>query len=52
MSSPWPTVAVVLAAIFFAMNYVCDGRPGAIYGAARLIAGALVFDVMDGRIAR
>jgi CDP-diacylglycerol--serine O-phosphatidyltransferase len=40
------------AAIFFAMNHLRDARRGAIYGAAMLVAGALVFDVMDGRIAR
>ena len=40
------------AAIFFAMNYVRDARPGAIYTAGTLVVGALVFDVLDGRIAR
>jgi len=40
------------AAIFLAMNHLRDARRGAMYGAALLVIGALVFDVMDGRIAR
>jgi CDP-diacylglycerol--serine O-phosphatidyltransferase len=40
------------AAIFSAMNYVRDARPGAIYAAGMFVVGALVFDVLDGRIAR
>jgi len=40
------------AAIFLAMNYLRDARLGAIYAAGILVSGALVFDVMDGRIAR
>jgi|SRR5512145_797514 CDP-diacylglycerol--serine O-phosphatidyltransferase len=40
------------AAIFFAMNHMHDARPGAIYAAGMLVVGALVFDVLDGRIAR
>jgi CDP-diacylglycerol---serine O-phosphatidyltransferase len=40
------------AAIFFAMNHVRDARPGAICAAGALVVAALVFDVLDGRIAR
>jgi CDP-diacylglycerol--serine O-phosphatidyltransferase len=40
------------AAIFFAMNHLRDTRPDGIYAAAILVVGALVFDVLDGRIAR
>jgi len=40
------------AAIFLAMNHLRDARRGAIYGAAILMAAALVFDVTDGRVAR
>jgi CDP-diacylglycerol--serine O-phosphatidyltransferase len=40
------------AAIFFATNHVRDARPGAIYAAGVLVVVALVFDVLDGRIAR
>ena len=40
------------AAIFFAMNHVRDASPGAMYAAGLLVVGALVFDVLDGRIAR
>ena len=40
------------AAIFLAMNHLRDASRGAMYAAAMLVVGALVFDVMDGRIAR
>lgn len=40
------------AAIFFAMNHVRNTSPGGIYGAGMLVVGALLFDVLDGRIAR
>ncbi len=40
------------AAIFFAMNHVRDARPGAIHAAGMFVVAALVFDVLDGRIAR
>jgi CDP-diacylglycerol---serine O-phosphatidyltransferase len=41
-----------VAAIFFAMNHLRSGHAGAVYAAGMLIIGALVFDVLDGRIAR
>jgi len=41
-----------VAAIFFAMNHLRSGRPGEVYAAGVLVVGALVFDVLDGRIAR
>src|SRR5262245_41806221 len=41
-----------VAAIFFAMNHLRSGRPGEVYAAGALVVGALVFDVLDGRIAR
>jgi len=40
------------AAIFLAMEHVREARADTVYGAALLILGALVFDVLDGRIAR
>jgi CDP-diacylglycerol--serine O-phosphatidyltransferase len=40
------------AAIFFAMNHMRYGYPGGLYAAGILVIGALVFDVLDGRIAR
>jgi len=40
------------AAIFLAMNHLRDARRGGIYAAGILVVAALVFDVMDGRIAR
>src|SRR5438552_11173613 len=41
-----------MAAIFLAMEYVREPRPEKVYGAALLVVAALVFDVLDGRIAR
>jgi CDP-diacylglycerol---serine O-phosphatidyltransferase len=41
-----------IAAIFFAMNHLRSGHPGWVYAAGMLVIGALVFDVLDGRIAR
>ena len=40
------------AAIFLAMHHVRFAGPGGIYAAGMLVVGALVFDVLDGRIAR
>src|SRR5262245_53734429 len=40
------------AAIFLAMNHLRDARRGGIYAAGILVVAALVFDVMDGRVAR
>lgn len=40
------------AAIFFAMNHVRSTSPGGLYGAGLLVVAALLFDVLDGRIAR
>ena len=40
------------AAIFFAMSHMRYDNPGGIYAAGVLVAGALLFDVLDGRIAR
>src|SRR5262252_6757368 len=40
------------AAIFLAMEHVREGLVDDVYGAALLILGAVVFDVLDGRIAR
>jgi CDP-diacylglycerol--serine O-phosphatidyltransferase len=40
------------AAIFLAMSYLGDPAPWRIYAAGALIAAALVFDVLDGRVAR
>jgi CDP-diacylglycerol--serine O-phosphatidyltransferase len=41
-----------VAAIFFSMNHLRSGRPDEVYAAGVLVVGALVFDVLDGRIAR
>src|SRR5256885_15092814 len=41
-----------MAAIFLAMEYVREPRPENVCGAALLVVAALVFDVLDGRIAR
>ena len=40
------------AAIFLAMDHVREARVDKIYGAGMLVVAALVFDVMDGRVAR
>lgn len=40
------------AAIFFAMAYVRDEASGKVYAAGAFMVLALVFDVLDGRIAR
>jgi CDP-diacylglycerol--serine O-phosphatidyltransferase len=40
------------AAIFLAMEHVREARAGRVYGAALLVMAALLFDVLDGRIAR
>jgi CDP-diacylglycerol--serine O-phosphatidyltransferase len=40
------------AAIFFALAHVQKDAPGKVYLAALSVAVALVFDVMDGRVAR
>ena len=40
------------AAIFFAMDHVRQGSPGKVYAACAFVLLALVFDVMDGRVAR
>jgi CDP-diacylglycerol--serine O-phosphatidyltransferase len=40
------------AAIFFAMSYIAEDSLGKIYAAAAFIVLALVFDVLDGRVAR
>lgn len=40
------------AGIFFAMAHVREAARGKIYAAGALIALALVFDVLDGRVAR
>ena len=41
-----------MAAVFLAMDHVRDGRANRIYAAALLVVAALVFDVLDGRVAR
>jgi CDP-diacylglycerol--serine O-phosphatidyltransferase len=41
-----------MAAIFLTMEYVREPRAEKVYGAALLVVAALVFDVLDGRIAR
>lgn len=41
-----------IAAVFHAMRYVDSLEPGHLYVAAALIPLAVVFDVLDGRIAR
>ena len=40
------------AALFFAMDHVREAGVGKLYAAGALVAAALVFDVMDGRVAR
>jgi CDP-diacylglycerol--serine O-phosphatidyltransferase len=40
------------AAIFLAMEHVRAARAGALYAAGLLVVLALVFDVLDGRVAR
>jgi CDP-diacylglycerol--serine O-phosphatidyltransferase len=40
------------AAIFLAMDHVHEARADRIYAAGLLVVAALVFDVMDGRVAR
>jgi CDP-diacylglycerol--serine O-phosphatidyltransferase len=40
------------ATVLLAMSYMRDPQPWRIYAAAALTAAALVFDVLDGRIAR
>jgi CDP-diacylglycerol--serine O-phosphatidyltransferase len=40
------------AAIFLAMDHVREARADKIYAAGLLVVAALVFDVMDGRVAR
>jgi CDP-diacylglycerol--serine O-phosphatidyltransferase len=40
------------AALFFAMDHVRESGVGKLYAAGALIVAALVFDVMDGRVAR
>jgi CDP-diacylglycerol--serine O-phosphatidyltransferase len=40
------------AAVFLSMAYVREGGPEKIYAAGGLIVLALVFDVLDGRVAR
>jgi CDP-diacylglycerol--serine O-phosphatidyltransferase len=40
------------AAIFLAMDHVREARHDKVYAAGLLVVGALVFDVLDGRIAR
>ena len=41
-----------MAAIFAAIKFVDSARPGYVYAATALVVVALVFDVLDGRIAR
>jgi CDP-diacylglycerol--serine O-phosphatidyltransferase len=40
------------AAIFFAMSHIAEDSIGKVYAAVAFVVLALVFDVMDGRIAR
>ena len=40
------------AALFFAMDHVRERGAGKVYAAGAFIVLALVFDVLDGRIAR
>jgi CDP-diacylglycerol--serine O-phosphatidyltransferase len=40
------------AAIFLAMDHVREASADRVYGAGALVVAALVFDVLDGRIAR
>lgn len=39
-------------AIFFAMAYVSEGNASKVYGAGVVLVLAVVFDVLDGRVAR
>ena len=40
------------AAIFFAMSHIREGRASKLYAAGMFVVLALVFDVLDGRVAR
>ncbi len=40
------------AAVFLAMDHVRQARREAVYAAGLLVVGALIFDVLDGRVAR
>jgi CDP-diacylglycerol--serine O-phosphatidyltransferase len=40
------------AAIFLAMDHVREARPEKVYAAGALVLGALLLDVLDGRVAR
>ena len=40
------------AAVFLAIDYASGGGTGSIYAAGATIAAALVFDMLDGRVAR
>ncbi|HEY2945130.1 MAG TPA: CDP-alcohol phosphatidyltransferase family protein [Vicinamibacteria bacterium] len=40
------------AALFLAMDHVREAEVGKLYAAGAFVAAALVFDVMDGRVAR
>jgi CDP-diacylglycerol--serine O-phosphatidyltransferase len=40
------------AALFFAMDHVRESGVGKLYAAGALVVAALVFDVLDGRVAR
>ncbi len=40
------------AAVFFAMLYMAQGQVAQFYASAALMIAALIFDVLDGRIAR
>src|SRR5262245_4128886 len=39
------------AAIFVAMDHVREASPGRVYAAGALVIAALIFDVLDGRVA-
>ena len=41
-----------IGALFSAMTFIETGRTNHIYYACALVAAALVFDVLDGRVAR
>jgi CDP-diacylglycerol--serine O-phosphatidyltransferase len=41
-----------MGAVFAAMAYLGAGEPGRVYAACALVFAALVFDVLDGRVAR